>query len=249
MSTFGGHGGLLERKREREIYREREWWYRTSYSCTSWRFDAWYKLPWVPNWCPHVYYLLLLLLTAPLWLRSTFSCPATIQQWTFTGRPHPMLGCPRLTSTDGHGRLRSRPLTCAAGSTWEWWAGGVLARDGKPLDDLEFLWLVILDFVNTCGIPHPARLRPPPPPQPFSSYNHTFPQHPHYERGGCGRPSRSPFRGFALDPVILPVEPMSHGLRDAALPPTPPSTSFPTTTMWLMHRGPVAPVYPGKQHW
>ena len=46
-------------------------------------------------------------------------------------------------------------------STWEWWEGGVSDGDGKPLDDLEFLRLVILDFVDTRGIPYPVCLPPP----------------------------------------------------------------------------------------
>ena len=56
----------------------------------------------------------------------------------------------------------------------------------------------------------------------------------------------SPFRRSSLDPVILMAEPMSHSLRSLSLFLLPSTPSLPPSMMQLMHRGPVAPVYPGK---
>ena len=69
-----------------------------------------------------------------------------------------MLVCPPLTPPRRPWILGSCPYTCAAGSTWDWWVGGVPAGARDPLDDLKFLRSVILDFVDTHEIPHTVHM-------------------------------------------------------------------------------------------
>ena len=104
-------------------------------------------------------------------------------------------------------RLRDRTSTCAAGSTWEWWMGGIPSGDVNPLDDLGFFdqWSCIssllLDFpvLFVCTPPTHAL--------PFPVKPYVSPT-PSLQTGGvfCGRSSWSPSAGL-LDLVTLPVEP------------------------------------------
>ena len=108
------------------------------------------------------------------------------------------------------------------------WGGGCLAVDSDPLDDIGFHRCDDLGFIWRSWIPNPfprATVRVP----------NTLPTN---GRFFCGRPACPPFCRYALDPVILLSESTSRGLR-APPPPT-------YILMRLLHRGPVAPVYPGK---
>ena len=100
--------------------------------------------------------------------------------------------------------------------------GGVPAGDGDPLNYLGFLLLVILDLFNSWSyLSCPSA---PLTPTSFLVQTYLSPIT-SLQTGGlfCGRLPCSPFRQFALDPVILPDEPISHGLLAAApfLPPPP----------------------------